>query len=604
LSLSFNYHQRKWVILFVILSALLCMGLSAWLGIQSVRHLTQVSENLFNQRQLAQAQKIASDIQERFLDLELALLDMAEIVGRRGNKGPEEKALAVLFNQLRHHGVSEFQTLDDRGNVLVGFGLVETPVNRVEEIMDWAHRQKKTGLLLITPPFLLPQQTDPHRYVLVAVPTLRSSGEFVGACFLRVAADLLAQRAVAGVVSGISGYAWVIDPAGTFLAHLNSDFVGRDSLQVRRETNPRLSYRGIERLTKDLLLKGAEGTGDYESGWHRQKVGRIKKLIAYTPVRFIDRPGFPSAEFSYSPVFWSVAMVAPAEEVSGIIREAYRQQWIITGLLLGIILLAAISIIYVAGRWSSMLQSEIEKVKMALQDSQRKLLDAERLASIGKAAAIMSHEIKNPLIVIGGFARQLAQKLVLDERSHQKLVLITEEVDRLEKMLGEVKDITRRVPPQFQVGQINGIIRSVREMLKEELEKQNIRLGLELSKEGEAGPCLFDPNQIKQVLLNFIKNAAEAMPEGGIITIRAGREKEYDIVEIEDTGKGIQPDDLKEIFNPFFTTKQKGTGLGLAISLKIIEDHGGDIRVSSEVGQGTIFKMRLPCSPPDRGAYK
>ncbi len=600
LSFSLKYSQKKWVILFVVLSALLCMGLSIWLGIQSVRRLTQVSENLFNQRQLARAQKIASDIQERFLDLEMALLDMAEIVGRREIKGSDEKVLAVLFNQLRHHGVSEFQALDVRGNVLLSFGLVETPGDRVQEIMTWAQGEKKTDRLLLSPPFRLPFQTDPHRYVLVAVPTFRSSGEFDGACFLRVSADLLAQRAVEGVVSGTSGYAWVIDSSGTFLAHLFSDFIGRDSLQVRRETNPRLSYRDIERLTRDHLLKGVEGTGIYESGWHRQKVGRIKKLIAYTPVRFIDRPGFPSLEPSYSPVFWSVAVVAPAEEVSGIIQEAYRRQWIITGLLLGIILLGAVAIIYIAERWSSRLQAEVEKAKTALQDSQRKLLDAERLASIGKAAAVMSHEIKNPLIVIGGFARQLAQKLVHDERCHHKLVLITEEVDRLEKMLGEVKDITRRVPPQFQPGQISGVIRSVREMLEEELEKQNIRLGLELGKEEDAAPSLFDPSQIKQVLINFIKNAVEAMPAGGIITIRVRREKGYDVVEIEDTGKGIQPDDLKEIFNPFFTTKQKGTGLGLAISLKIVEDHGGDIRVSSQVGQGTIFIMRLPCSPSKR----
>ena len=92
------------------------------------------------------------------------------------------------------------------------------------------------------------------------------------------------------------------------------------------------------------------------------------------------------------------------------------------------------------------------------------------------------------LIVIGGFARQLAQKLVHDERCHHKLVLITQEVDRLEKMLGEVKDITRRVPPQFESGQISGVIRSIREMLEEELEKQNIRLELELSKEEAAAP--------------------------------------------------------------------------------------------------------------------
>jgi signal transduction histidine kinase len=285
--------------------------------------------------------------------------------------------------------------------------------------------------------------------------------------------------------------------------------------------------------------------------------------------------------------------------VSGVIREAYFREWIITGALLLVILISAVVAIGATLRWSSSLQREVNQIKKDLDESQRKLVHSERLASIGKAAAIMSHEIKNPLMVIGGFARQLGQKFQDDPRTREKLAMIAGEVDRLEKMLGEVKDITRPTPLKLELGQLNGLVRGVSDLLADELEAQGIQLSLKLNPDVEAGRCLLDAGQIKQVLINLFKNAAEAMPDGGKLSLHTYREKEYHVVEVEDTGKGIRPEDLQDIFNPFFSTKQKGTGLGLAVSLKIVEDHYGDLRVSSEVGRGTIFKMRLPCHPPN-----
>ena len=115
--------------------------------------------------------------------------------------------------------------------------------------------------------------------------------------------------------------------------------------------------------------------------------------------------------------------------------------------------------------------------------------------------------------------------------------------------------------------------------------------------EPDPGLGRFDADQIKQVLINLIKNAVEAMPQGGTITIRTRGNAKGIFVEVQDTGKGITPEHLNEIFNPFFTTKEKGTGLGLAVSLKILNDHNGELLVSSQVGEGSVFTVRLPRQP-------
>jgi len=189
----------------------------------------------------------------------------------------------------------------------------------------------------------------------------------------------------------------------------------------------------------------------------------------------------------------------------------------------------------------------------------------------------------------------VARKIQGDERSVQKLNLIVEEVQRLEKLLTEVRDFTRVREPAMQEGHINQVVQTVADLMESTLLGAGVRLRLQL--DPDPGLSRFDPDQIKQVLINLVKNGMEAMPQGGMITIRTRGTTKGIFVEIEDTGKGITPEHLKEIFNPFFTTKEKGTGLGLAVSLKILNDHNGELLVSSQVGEGSVFTVRLPRQP-------
>ncbi|MCU0579443.1 MAG: ATP-binding protein [Desulfobacterota bacterium] len=582
----------RWVIVLVIALALFFLTLTLFLGLRSVQLVTRLGENLFNQYQLTLARKIADDIQNKVLEYEHGLLEMKQLISGQEKKAAANLALLALFSHLRNQGIAEFQAMDPEGRSLFELGLAETPPERIQRVLKETRAQKGGDRIFISAPFRLPDQTDPNLYIVMATAAYRADGSYGGACFLRLAANMIALQASMNIVSGQTGYVWIVDEQGIFLAHHDLTFVGRSSFEARRERNPRFTYQTIDRLTRERLLKGEEGTATYETGWHRDTVGRITKLIAYTPVRFLDQPKSVSFPPSFSPLFWSVAVVSPETEVSGLLGTVSKQQWGSAGLLVLIILLSALGAIFLALHWSSTLQEEVKRKTAALEAAQKKLLHAERLTAVGQGVVRVSHEIKNPLMVIGGFARQVARKIQGDEASVKKLDLIVTEVQRLEKLLTEVRDFTRVREPVLQQEDINRVVRQVIELMEPALTAASIRLTLELAP--DPGPCRFDPDQIKQVLINLVKNAVEAMPQGGGITLRTRGDTRCIFVEVEDTGPGIPQEHLSEIFNAFFTTKEKGTGLGLAVSLKILNDHNGELLVSSREGEGSVFSIRLP----------
>jgi signal transduction histidine kinase len=582
----------RWVIALVITLALFFLGLTLFLGLRSVQLVTRLGEELFNHYQLTLARKIADDIQNKVLEFEHGLLEMRQLISGQEKKAAANLALLSLFSHLRNQGIAEFQAMDPQGRSLFELGLPETPPALIQQVLNKTREEKGIDRIFISAPFRLPGQTDPNLYMVLAAAAFRPDGSYGGACFLRIAANMIALQASMNVVSGQSGYVWILDPEGVFLAHHDLTFVGRNSLKARREKNPLFSYQTIENLTRERLLKGEEGTTTYESGWHREHQGRITKLIAYTPVRFLDQPKSVSAQPSFSPTFWSVAVVSPESEVSGILGAVSKQQWGTAGLLTLIIVLSAVSAIFFALRWSSALQQEVNRKRAELESAQKKLLHAERLTAVGQGVVRVSHEIKNPLMIIGGFARQVARKIQGDEASVKKLNMIVDEVQRLEKLLNEVRDFTRVREPAMQEEDINRLVRQVADLMEALASSAGVRLHLELTP--DPGPCRLDPDQIKQVLINLIKNAIEAMPQGGLVTIGTRGNTRGVFVDVKDTGSGIPQEHLNEIFNAFFTTKEKGTGLGLAVSLKILNDHNGELLVASREGEGSVFSVRLP----------
>jgi PAS domain S-box-containing protein len=223
---------------------------------------------------------------------------------------------------------------------------------------------------------------------------------------------------------------------------------------------------------------------------------------------------------------------------------------------------------------------------------EEELLRSERLAVLGKMAAHISHEIKNPLMLIGGFARQVLKEPAADSAKNQeKLQIIVDEVKRLEDFLVEVGSYAKFSEPQKRPGDLNALVQETCQRLGPTLRESNITLMLEL--DPHLPKIAFDPDHLRQVMLNIAKNGIEAMGPGGTLTVATGQEAGGVFVQISDTGMGIPPEIQEKIFQPFFSSKPKGSGLGLAISQKIIEAHKGEIKIKSEPQKGTRVTIIL-----------
>ena len=238
-----------------------------------------------------------------------------------------------------------------------------------------------------------------------------------------------------------------------------------------------------------------------------------------------------------------------------------------------------------------------EELKSALSEVKRqteaRLLQAERLAAVGSTVTHIAHEIKNPLVVIGGFAKQLLKAPGLDEKSLQKLGIITKEVGHLETMIAEMRDFVRLPETRKTMGDMGALLDETVEFFQEILKEHQVQV--QRREEGPLPRLSFDTEQIRQVLINLFKNAMEAMSQGGTLTIATRTEGANLEISLQDTGEGISPEVMANIFQPFYTTKTKGTGLGLPIYQFIIEkQHCGHLKVESSPGHGSSFTIQLP----------
>lgn len=225
---------------------------------------------------------------------------------------------------------------------------------------------------------------------------------------------------------------------------------------------------------------------------------------------------------------------------------------------------------------------------------QEQVSQAERLAALGQLVAEIAHEIKNPLVVIGGYVQQLI-RTIQEEKSVAKLRIIAEEVKRLENLLSELSEYYLPRKLHLERFDMNGMLREICSLTKPESEEKNIRLECQI----EAYPAWVegDRDKLRQVLLNLIRNGIQAMERGGNLSIQATLGDRIEI-KIADEGLGIPESQQTKIFTPFFTTKRGGMGLGLAICKKIIEGHpGSTIELTSQEGKGTIFKITMPFFP-------
>jgi signal transduction histidine kinase len=428
-----------------------------------------------------------------------------------------------------------------------------------------------------------------HSGMVIASPVRSEKGQLLGV--IAVKFDLKKVREIMEERAGLGS------TGETYLVDKNYRFVTNPRLREEHLLKTEARTAGVENC-----LKGASGVGFYENYDGRPVIG------AY---RWLDKQG--------------LCLLAEIEQ-----REAFAQLFDLRNAIfkVGVVITAVIVLVVVVISRSitlpiqelvrgaerigkgdlehrinlrskdeiGVLAESFNTMVKNLSETQRKLIQSEKLASIGQLAAGVAHELNNPLANIS-LNTEMLMRTCKDEASVKKLKVIEENVASAAKIIRDLLDFSREPKLELEYLDVNEVIEKTLESLKYEME------GIRLVKNLNPVPrILGDRVRLRQVFTNLITNAIQAMDKGGTLTVASRATTEYVEVDVSDTGSGIPKEHLSRIFDPFFTTKGvgKGTGLGLAISYSIIQRHNGSIEVESELGKGTTFTVRLPVSRRDK----
>jgi len=248
------------------------------------------------------------------------------------------------------------------------------------------------------------------------------------------------------------------------------------------------------------------------------------------------------------------------------------------------------------------------KRERELKESQSVLRRADRLSSLGLLTAGLAHEIRNPLVAIRTFTQLLPERYEDAEFREGFQGLALKEVDRICGLINDLLSFARPSKPNVSPENINDVVENIARILETQAKEKSVGILRRFS--NDVPKVWIDREQMKQVFMNLILNAIQAMKDGGSISISTSLSarndaeviREYVQVEVRDTGIGIPQENLEQIFDPFFTSKDEGSGLGLAVSNQIVQEHGGFVTVESTVGKGTAFFVHVPVGKPVRPA--
>ncbi|MFZ5447921.1 MAG: ATP-binding protein [Thermodesulfobacteriota bacterium] len=380
----FPILASRYALAFLLSVNFVLLGISIYLGLKSANQMKEIVKEDFNQQQLVLARHTASLLEQdiNFLKRELSTLNFSPSIQYLEPLSWANRMRATLAS-VREEGVVEIfrvtpdgnraYQVDSRGvDQIISGSFKETPY------LEWAAKPENKGQILI-----LPVSTQIPHYVgrlikVMAVPTYEvsvddthphPSGAFAGVLVFYIDAHHLASKFTQGIRSGKSGYAWIMDHQGVFLSHPERDFIGKNAFTVRKERMPAISFDAINEIQREKMLTGKEGLGTYISGWHKGMAGEIPKLMAYAPVQLEDPNVVPDANTRIS---WSVAVVAPASEVEGVIHTLYIRQFYLQ-VIIGLVVLSG-TIVMLNFRYeqqfSASLAEEVNRQKEKLQKSE------------------------------------------------------------------------------------------------------------------------------------------------------------------------------------------------------------------------------------------
>jgi len=244
-------------------------------------------------------------------------------------------------------------------------------------------------------------------------------------------------------------------------------------------------------------------------------------------------------------------------------------------------------------RYAEELEMRVDERTAELVETHKRLVTQERIAALGRAAAQVAHEVKNPLAGLLLYSTHLKSKAGNFSESQTYLVdKIIETINHLNSRVEQILGFARPVNLNLHPGNLNQIINDILELLRPQLTENKVEVRLSTGE--QPAYAMLDEASIRGALMNLVKNAIEAMPQGGTLSIALDRSDETVRLEITDTGPGIDDEEAKKIFEPFYTTKQQGLGLGMPYAKRIIDQHGGTISLNSRPREGTTISIALP----------
>jgi two-component system sensor histidine kinase HydH len=373
-------------------------------------------------------------------------------------------------------------------------------------------------------------------------------------------------------------YLMVTDASGNILAHSDEGEVGKTH-------GTELDLQRISRSDKVQWrqIPGPEGASTFEV-FRRFSPTRVPFMPMHRPR--MQGPWPKEMREGISPEQPEVIFVGLD---MGPIEAARKQDTTNTILVASILLLIGF-----AGVFSLFLAQAYRSTRTSLTSLERELETSRRLASLGRLAAGVAHEIRNPLSSIKGFATYFKERYRDNPEDQKTSEIMIQEVDRLNRVITQLLEFARPPVIQKKRASLQGLIQRSLKMIERQASAKKIQVLSRLP--SEIKEVELDPDGINQVLLNLYLNAVEAMDQGGTlnVSLSADQGSRWVKITVSDTGMGISKEDLQHIFDPYFTTKQTGTGLGLALVHKIIEAHEGEVRAESEIGRGTTVTVLLP----------
>lgn len=429
-----NYKKITFIITIFLLGIIVLLG---WTSANKIREL--VIEK-FNSQQLVLARHAASQIENSLnvLKRELSLLSFSPAV-QYYEKVQMGRRIGIVFPSIKEEGALEIRFVENKNkNTHVtdnnGFR-TEKPSQIDINYLEWAGWKENNGKIKMSEITLETYGSKQKLIMKMALPVWQVSvdeahpmatNEFSGVLLFIIDATTLVEKVTAGLKSGKTGYAWIIDDKGIFLYHIENEFIGKSAFEARKEKKPTISFSRINEIQKEMILTGKEGTSWYISGWHRGQEGEIKKLIAYAPIPLNKDNGYKH---------WSVALVAPISEVEDTIRGIQIRQVLLEGIGIIVTLCAGFLIVGILLRWSSTIKKEVDEKTRELKKSEyqcRSLIEhaGDIIYTLDKNGNILS---------MNSYGYQFLKKEPGDILTHSILEFFPSESAELQ--MKEVKDV-------------------------------------------------------------------------------------------------------------------------------------------------------------------